>query len=52
LRLAKAGISDFNHLGFTPLESPSIHAGDGGNRKHQLLIEDGIKVLPFLTGLT
>jgi len=37
---------------FTPLESPSIYAGDGGNRKHQLLIEGGVKPLPFLTGLT
>ena len=37
---------------FTPLESPSIYAGDGGNRKHQLLIEGGVKTLPFLTGFT
>jgi hypothetical protein len=37
---------------FTPLESPSIYAGDGGNRKHQFLIEDGVKALPFLTGFT
>ena len=35
---------------FTPLESPSIYAGDGRNRKHQLLIEGGVKPLPFLTG--
>jgi hypothetical protein len=35
---------------FTPLESPSIYAGDGGNRKHQLLIEGGVKALPFQTG--
>jgi hypothetical protein len=35
---------------FTPLESPNIYAGDGGNRKHQLLIEGGVKALPFLTG--
>ena len=38
------------HYFFTPLESPSIYAGDGGNRKHQLLIEGGVKTLPFLTG--
>ena len=37
---------------FTPLESPSIYAGDGGNRKHQLLIEDGVKAPPLLTGFT
>jgi len=37
---------------FTPLESPSIYAGDGRNRKHQLLIKGGIKALLFLMGLT
>jgi hypothetical protein len=37
---------------FTPLESPSIYAGDSGNRKHQLFIEGGVKALPFLTGFT
>ena len=37
---------------FTPLESPSIYAGDGRNRKHQFLIEGGVKALPFLTGFT
>jgi hypothetical protein len=37
---------------FTLLESPSIGAGDGGNRKHQLLIEGGVQALPFLTGFT
>ena len=37
---------------FTPLENPSIYAGDGGNRKHQLIIEGGVKALPFLTGFT
>jgi len=37
---------------FTPLESPSIYAGDGRNRKHQLLIEGGVKVPPPLTGFT
>ena len=37
---------------FTPLESPSIYAGDGGNRKHQLLIEGRVKTLPFLMGFT
>ncbi len=40
---------------FTPLESPSIYAGDGentckSNKEHQLLIEGGVKALPFLTG--
>jgi hypothetical protein len=37
---------------FTPLESRSIDAGDGGNRNHQLLIEGGVKARPFLTGFT
>jgi hypothetical protein len=37
---------------FNPLESPSIYGEDCGNRKHQLLIEGGVKALPFLTGLT
>jgi hypothetical protein len=37
---------------FTPLESPSIYAADGRNRKHQLLIEGGVKALPFLKGFT
>jgi len=37
---------------FTPLESPGIYAGDGRNRKHQSLIEGGVKALPFLTGFT
>jgi hypothetical protein len=37
---------------FTPLESLSIYAGDGSNRKHQFLIEGGVKALPFLTGFT
>jgi L-lactate dehydrogenase complex protein LldG len=41
-----------NHFSFTPLESPSIYAGDAGNRKHQLLIEDSLKALPSLTGFT
>ena len=40
------------HFSFTPLESPSIYAGDAGNRKHQPLIEGGVKTLPFLTGFT
>ncbi len=35
---------------FTPLESPIIYAGDGGNRKHQLIMEGGVQALPFLTG--
>jgi hypothetical protein len=37
---------------FTPLESPSIYAGACGNRKHQLLLEGGVKALTFLTGFT
>ena len=45
---------------FTPLENPSIpacrqtgrNAGEGGNRKHQLLIEGGTKALSFLMGFT
>ena len=37
---------------FTPLESPTIYVGDGGNRKHQLLIEGMVKAMPFLTGFT
>ena len=37
---------------FTPLESPGIYAGDAINRKHQLLIEDGVKAPSFLTGFT
>jgi len=35
---------------FTPLESPSINVKDDRNRKHQILIEGGVKALPFLTG--
>jgi hypothetical protein len=35
---------------FTPLESPSIYAGDDRIRKHQLLIEGRVKALTFLTG--
>ena len=35
---------------FTPLESPSIYARDGRNRKHQLLMKGGVKALAFLTG--
>jgi len=37
---------------FTPLESPSIYAGDSRNREHQLLIEGGVIAQPFLTGFT
>jgi len=37
---------------FTPLESSSIYAGDGGNRKDQLLIEGSFKAPPLLTGFT
>jgi L-lactate utilization protein LutB len=40
------------YFSFTPLESPSIYAGDAGNRKPQLLIEEGVKTLPILTGFT
>jgi hypothetical protein len=40
------------NVSFTPLESSSIYAGAGGNRKYQLLIEGGVKALPFLTGFT
>jgi hypothetical protein len=35
---------------FTPLESPSIYAGDDGNKKHQFLFDGMVKTLPFLTG--
>jgi hypothetical protein len=35
---------------FTPLESPSICAENGSDRKHQFLIEGKVKTLPFLTG--
>jgi len=37
---------------FTPLESPSIYAGSGRNRKDQIFNEGGVKALPFLTGFT
>jgi len=37
---------------FTPLESLGIYAGDAINRKHQFLIEGGVKAPPFLTGFT
>jgi hypothetical protein len=37
---------------FTPLESPSIYAGNAIKRRHQLLIEAGVKALSFLTGFT
>ena len=37
---------------FTPLESPSIYAGDGRNGKHQILIKGGVKALLFLMGFT
>ena len=37
---------------FTPLESSGIYAGDVRNRKHQLLIEGGVKAPYFLTGFT
>jgi len=39
-------------ISFTPLESPSIYAKDGTNRKPRFLIEGGVEALPFLTGLT
>jgi hypothetical protein len=38
------------HSVFTLLESPGIYAGDGGNRKYQLLVEGGVKAPPFPTG--
>jgi len=37
---------------FTPLDPPSIYGGNGRNRKHQLLMEDGVKDPAFLTGFT
>jgi hypothetical protein len=37
---------------FTPLESPSIYAGDAINRKYQILVEGEVKALCFLTGFT
>jgi hypothetical protein len=37
---------------FTPLESPSIYAEDGRNRKHQIFNEGEVKALLFLTGFT
>jgi hypothetical protein len=36
----------------TLLESPSIYAGDGRNRKPELLSEGGVKAPSFLTGFT
>jgi hypothetical protein len=39
-----------NFVTFAPLESPSIYAGDGRNRKHPLVTEGGVKAMPFLTG--
>jgi hypothetical protein len=52
-------MKQFQEIVFTPLENPSIYAGDGRNRKHQLLIpacrqagRGGGKTLPFLTGFT
>jgi hypothetical protein len=42
----------FFRSGFTPLESPSVYAGGGRIRKHQLLDEGRVKTLPFLTGFT
>jgi hypothetical protein len=48
----KIFLSYFLGMTFTPLKSPSIYTGDGENRKHQLLIEGGVKALPFLTGFT
>jgi L-lactate dehydrogenase complex protein LldG len=40
------------YFSFTPLESPSIYAGDAENRKEQFLIGDRVKTPPFLTGFT
>jgi len=45
-------VVSFKRDRFTPLESPSIYAREGGNRKHQFLFEDRIKTLPFQTGFT
>jgi len=46
----EAGPSDQKTNAFTPLENPHIYTGDSRYRKHQLLIEGGVKTLPFLTG--
>jgi len=46
------GLLVFRNVRFAPLEGSSIHIEDGRNRKHQLLIEGGVKALPFLTGFT
>jgi hypothetical protein len=35
-----------------PVRKPQHLCGDSRNRKHQLLIEDRVKALPFLTGFT
>jgi GTP-binding protein len=43
---------EWEENGFTPLESPSIYAGGGGNRKHQFLIESRVKTPRLLTGFT
>jgi hypothetical protein len=36
---------------FTPLESPTIYAGDGRKRKHQFLIEGGGQNPPLSNGV-
>jgi Fe-S-cluster containining protein len=56
ISVKEAFLSDFYLFGlsplFTPLESPGIYARDAINRKHQLLIEGGVKAPSFLTGFT
>jgi hypothetical protein len=55
VRMAREAVLRFNGSSFqlfTPLESPSIYARDGGNRKHQLLIERGQSPALSLTGFT
>ena len=55
MRKAKEAVLRFNgssFQSFTPLESPSIYAREGGNRKHQLLIERDQSPALSLTGST
>jgi len=46
----EADSSDRKTNSFTPLENPRIYTGDVRNIKYQLLVEGGVKALPFLTG--
>jgi hypothetical protein len=46
----EAGPSDQETRSFSALESLDIYTGDVRNRKHQLLVEGGLKVLPFSKG--